>query len=259
MMPGLFDLTGKVALVTGSSRGIGRSIAEEMAALGAKVVVTSRSAESCQEAVDAITAAGGEAVALPAHVGRRDAVEDLAAKALDHFGKVDILVCNAATNPYFGPLSGLTDEAFLKIMQTNVQGPLWLCNALIPQMAERRDGAVILLSSIAGILGNGAIGAYGISKAADAQLARNLAIDWGKDNIRVNAIAPGLVKTDFARALWEDPERRQRVEDASPLGRIGEPRDIAGAACFLASDAGRYVTGQTLVVDGGAIISDTVG
>lgn len=258
-MPGLFDLTGKVALVTGSSRGIGRSIAEEMAALGAKVVVTSRSAESCQEAVDAITAAGGEAVALPAHVGRRDAVEDLAAKALDHFGKVDILVCNAATNPYFGPLSGLTDEAFLKIMQTNVQGPLWLCNALIPQMAERRDGAVILLSSIAGILGNGAIGAYGISKAADAQLARNLAIDWGKDNIRVNAIAPGLVKTDFARALWEDPERRQRVEDASPLGRIGEPRDIAGAACFLASDAGRYVTGQTLVVDGGAIISDTVG
>lgn len=258
-MSGLFSLTGKVALITGSSRGIGRAIAEEMALLGAKVIITSRSEESCQEAVDAITEAGGEAVAFPAHVGRRDAVEGLAKQALDRFGRVDILVCNAATNPYFGPLSGLTDEAFQKIFQTNVQGPLWLCNALIPQMAERKDGAVILLSSIAGLLGNGAIGAYGISKAADAQLARNLAIDWGKDNVRVNAIAPGLVKTDFAKALWEDPVRRERVEEASPLGRIGEPRDIAGVACFLASDAGRFVTGQTIVADGGAIISDTVG
>jgi len=258
-MAGLFDLGGKVALVTGSSRGIGRAIAEEMAALGARLAIVGRSPESCAEAVAAIEAAGGEAVAFPAHVGRRDAVEDLARAVLEHFGRVDILVCNAAANPYFGPLSGLPDEAFQKIFQTNVQGPLWLCNALIPQMAERKDGAVILLSSIAGLLGNGAIGAYGISKAADAQLARNLAIEWGKDNVRVNAIAPGLVKTDFAKALWEDPVRRQRVEAASPLGRIGEPRDIAGVACFLAADAGRYVTGQTLVVDGGATISDTVG
>lgn len=251
----MFDLKDKVVIVTGSSRGIGRSIAEVFAEAGAKIVVSSRTQEACMPVVEAIAAAGGEAIAVPCHIGKKDELQNLTDKTIAAWGRIDILVCNAAINPTFGPLSELTDEAFDKIMGTNVRSTFNLCNMVLPGMAENGGGSVVILSSIAGIRGNGVIGAYGMSKAAEAALARNLAVEWGPKNIRVNALAPGLVKTDFARALWEDPKRLARAENQTPLRRIGRPEDIAGVALFLAADASAYVTGQTIVADGGETIS----
>ncbi len=250
----MFDLTGKVAVITGSSRGIGRAIAEMFAKAGAKVVVSSRTAEACEPVAEAIRAAGGEALVVPCNVGKREEVEALVARTNEVYGQIDVLVANAAVNPVYGPMSNLDDEAFHKIMASNVLSPLQLCNLVLPDMAKRGGGTVIILSSIAGIRGNPVIGAYGISKAADAALARNLAVEWGPKGIRVNAIAPGLVKTDFARALWENPEVLAKVEGQNPLRRIGQPEDIAGTALFLATDASAYITGQTIVADGGETI-----
>jgi NAD(P)-dependent dehydrogenase (short-subunit alcohol dehydrogenase family) len=250
-----FRLDGKAAVITGSSRGIGRSIAEHLAAHGAKVVISSRKAPACEEVAAAIRSQGGEAIAVPANIGDRAQLEALVAAARQHFGRIDILVCNAASNPYFGPMAKLPDEAFHKILQNNVVSNLWLANLVLPEMAQRKDGVVIIVSSIGGLKGSATLGAYCVSKAADMQLARNLAVEWGKHNIRVNCIAPGLVRTDFARALWEDPAHLQRTEAATPLGRIGEPEDIGGIAVFLASRAGAFVTGQTLVADGGVTIT----
>ena len=250
----MFDLTGKVALVTGATKGIGRAIAEAMAGAGARVVVSSRKAERCDEVAGAITVAGGEAQGFPCNVSRLDQLRALVDHTLASWGTIDVLVCNAAVNPHFGPMAEITEAAYDKIMATNVKSNLWLCNMVLPQMAERRDGAVIIISSIAAFKGNQGIGVYGLSKAAQTQLARNLAVEWGGHNVRVNCIAPGLVRTDFARALWADPETHAKAIKAYPLGRIGEPEDIAGAAVFLASRAGRFITGQTLVIDGGATI-----
>lgn len=251
----LFDMTGKVALITGSTKGIGRSIAEEMARSGAKVVISSRKADACEAVAQELKEAGYEALAVPCHVGRKDDLQRLVDKTLEAWGRIDVLVCNAATNPVYGPTSEITDEAWDKIMETNVKGTFWLCNMVLPQMAERGEGAVVLLSSIAGIRGNTVIGTYGVSKAAEAALARNLAVEWGPKGIRVNSIAPGLVKTDFAKALWEDPVRVKQAEDKTPLRRIGEPVDIAGIALFLSTPASAYVTGQVIVADGGETIS----
>ena len=251
----LFDLTGKVAVVTGSSRGIGRAIAEAMAHHGAKVVISSRKAEPCREVADGIRAAGGEAMVIPCHIGNKDQVRHLVDETNRNYGPIDILVCNAAINPHYGSLEDITDEAFDKIMATNVRSTLWLANMVRPQMAEKKDGAIIIVSSIGGLKGSAAIGAYCISKAADFQLARNLAVEWGKHNIRVNCIAPGIVKTDFARALWENPQILQATQQRAPLRRIGEPEDIAGAAVFLASRAGAFMTGQKIVLDGGVTIA----
>ncbi|MGH8632272.1 MAG: SDR family NAD(P)-dependent oxidoreductase [Burkholderiales bacterium] len=250
-----FRLDDKVALVTGSSRGIGRSIAEHMAAYGAKVVISSRKQPACEEVAAAIRAAGGDAIAVPANIGEKSQLEALVAAARRQWGRIDVLVCNAASNPYFGPMVGLPDEAFNKILQNNVVSNLWLANMVLPEMAERKDGVVIIVSSIGGLKGTALLGAYAVSKAADMQLARNLAVEWGKHNIRVNCIAPGLVRTDFARALWENPEILRRYESMTPLGRIGEPDDIGGIAVFLASGAGAFVTGQTIVADGGVTIA----
>jgi NAD(P)-dependent dehydrogenase (short-subunit alcohol dehydrogenase family) len=251
----LFDLTGKVAIVTGSSKGIGRAIAEALARAGAKVVISSRKAEACDEVAGPLRKEGREVEVIPCHIGKRADCEALVAKSRERFGKIDVLVCNAAVNPYYGPLSGLTDEAFDKVMQTNVRSNLWLANLVRPEMAARKDGVIIIVSSIGGLKGTDKLGIYAISKAADFQLARNLALECGPDNIRVNCIAPGLVRTDFAKALWENPETLKQTESRTPLRRIGETDDIAGAAVFFASRAGNWITGQTIVIDGGVTIA----
>jgi NAD(P)-dependent dehydrogenase (short-subunit alcohol dehydrogenase family) len=246
-----FDLTGKVAVVTGSSRGIGRSSAELLAKLGARVVISSRKADACEAVADGIRKSGGDAHVIACNISRQAEVDGLIAGATKHYGKVDILVCNAAVNPYYGPLLDITDEAFDKIMGSNVKSNIWLCARAIPQMAERGNGSVVIISSIGGLRGSTVIGAYGISKAADFSLCRSLAGEWGPRGVRVNCVAPGLVKTDFARALWEDEERLKRRCATTPLRRIGEPGEIAGAVAYLASDAASFMTGQTIVVDGG--------
>lgn len=250
-----FDLSGKVAIVTGSSRGIGRSIAETMAGLGARVVVSSRKLEACEPVVEGIRQKGGEAIAIACNISRKPEVEALVSGTQERFGPIDILVCNAAVNPAYGPMSQLSDEAFDKIMGSNVKSNLWLCNLVIPGMAERGDGAVVIISSIAGLRGTGVIGGYGISKAADFALARNLAVEWGPKNVRINCIAPGLIKTDFARALWEDPQALEQRNSQTPLRRIGTPDEIGPVAAFLASPAACFMTGQTIVVDGGVTIA----
>lgn len=254
-MSSLFDLTGKVAVITGSTKGIGKAIAEEFAKAGARVVISSRKADACEKVAGELQAQGFEALAIPCHVGDKAQLQNLVDTTLNTWGKIDILVCNAATNPVYGPTSEVSDEAFDKIMGTNVKGTFWLCNMVIPQMVRLGGGSIVLLSSIAGIRASANIGVYGMSKAAEAGLARNLALEWGPKNIRVNAIAPGLIRTDFAQALLDDPDRLTRVEQALPLRRVGEPVDIAGVALFLASAAGAYVTGQTIVADGGDTIT----
>jgi NAD(P)-dependent dehydrogenase (short-subunit alcohol dehydrogenase family) len=249
----LFDLRGQVALITGSSRGIGRAIAERMAEHGARVVISSRKQEACEAVAGAIRARGGEALVVPCNIGRKDGLRALVDRTVAEWGGIDTLVCNAAVNPYFGPSSGIPDEAWDRIMGSNIRSNHWLCSMVLPGMAERGNGAVIIVSSIAGLRGTATLGAYGISKAADMQLARNLAVEWGPRGIRANCIAPGLVRTDFARALWEDPDNLRRRTRDTPLRRIGEPDEIAGAAVFLAAPAGRFMTGQTMVIDGGVL------
>jgi NAD(P)-dependent dehydrogenase (short-subunit alcohol dehydrogenase family) len=252
----LFDLAGQVALITGSSRGIGKAIAEEMSAAGAKVVISSRKQDACDAVRDQIKAAGGDAISITCNVGNKAEVEHLVKATLDHFGRIDILVCNAAVNPYYGPLSKLGDDAWDKIMVSNVKSSWWLANLVAPHMIERGAGNIILVSSIGAFRSTSVLGAYGISKAAEAQLARNLASELGPSGIRVNAIAPGLVKTDFAKALWSDPQLLKSVESRAPLRRIGQPVDIAGVAVFLASKAASFVTGQLIVADGGSSSGD---
>lgn len=253
-MKNLFDLNGKVALITGSTRGIGKSIAEELARAGAKVVLSSRKAEACEEARADLEKQGFETLAKPANISRREDLQALVDATLQKWGRLDIVVANAATNPYYGPLTGLPDEAFDKIFANNVRSTLWLAAMTLPGMAERGGGSFIAIGSIGGILANTVIGAYGMSKAADHHLVRNLAAEWGPKNVRVNAIAPGLIKTEFARALWEDDKRRAEREQTTPLRRLGEPRDIGGIAVFLASEAAAFITGQCIVADGGVTI-----
>ncbi len=252
----LFDLTGKVAVITGSSKGIGKAIAARMAEAGARVVISSRKAEACAEVAAAINATFGEgrAISIPANISSKGDLQNLASVTNEKFGKIDILVCNAASNPYYGPLAGIADDQFRKILENNVIANHWLIGFVAPQMIARKDGAIIIISSIGGLRGSPVIGAYNISKAADFQLARNLAVEYGPHNVRVNCIAPGLIKTDFAKALWEDEVMLKMRTATTPLRRIGEPDEIAGAAIFLASQAGSFVTGQSIVVDGGVTI-----
>lgn len=250
----MFDLNGKVAVVTGSTRGIGKAVARLFAEAGARVVISSRKRDACDEVVAEFKSAGLQAMAIPCHVGRKEQLSVLVDETKRGFGPIDILVCNAATNPVYGPMHTVSDEAFDTVINTNVRSVFQLCNLVCPDMAERQQGSVIVMSSIAGIRGDAVLGTYGISKAAETALVRNLAIEWGPAGVRANAIAPGLVKTDFARALWEDPKRLGLVEAVTPLRRIGQPAEIAGVALFLASDASSFVTGQTIVADGGMTI-----
>ena len=251
----LFDLTGQVALITGSSRGIGKAIAVMMAAAGAKVVVTSRKIETCEEVAGDINASGGTAVALACNISDKAQIEGLVVAAETKLGPISTLVCNAAVNPAYGPMSALDDRVFDKVMGANVAASIHLINRVTPGMISAGGGSIILLSSIAGMVGSKNIGAYAISKAADIQLARNYAVELGPMNIRANAIAPGLIKTEFSTRLWEG-ERGENFIARTPLGRLGEAADIGGAAVFLASNAARYITGQAIVVDGGAMVAD---
>lgn len=251
----LFDMNGKTAVVTGSSRGIGRAIAELLAEAGANVVISSRKQEACETVASAIRDAGGKATAIAASISRREDLERLIEQTHQAYGPVDAMVCNAATNPYFGPSTGMSDEVFDKVMRNNVLSNHWLSQLVYPDMKSRGGGAIVIVSSIGGLKGSAELGLYAMSKAADMQMARNLAVEWGPDNIRVNCIAPGLVKTDFARALYEDPKRRAAAEARYPLRRLGEPDDIAGAALLMCSPAGAFLTGQTITVDGGVTIA----
>ena len=252
----LFDLTGKVAVVTGSSRGIGRAIVERLAEHGARVVVSSRKLGPCEEVAAGINEkhGAGRALAVPANISSKAELQQLADATVREFGRIDVLVCNAASNPYYGPLGGIADEQFRKILDNNIVANHWLIGMFAPAMRERKDGAIIIVSSIGGLKGTAVLGAYAISKAADFSLARNLAVEFGADNVRVNCIAPGLIRTDFARALWENPDNLKSYNARTPLGRVGEPDEIAGAAVFLASPASAFMTGQAIVVDGGATI-----
>jgi NAD(P)-dependent dehydrogenase (short-subunit alcohol dehydrogenase family) len=252
----MFDLTDKVAVITGSSKGIGLSIAECMADAGAKVVISSRKQDVCESAAEKICQNGGEALAIPCNISRKEELHKLVDETLAAWGRLDILVCNAAVNPYYGPMSKMSDDAYDKVMNSNVRSNFWLCNLAAPLMVEQGGGSIVIVSSIGGNQGSENLGVYGISKAADFALVRNLAVEWGPRGITANCIAPGLIKTDFSRALWENPKIATGVEDGTPVRRIGDPEDIGGVALFLASDAARYLTGQTLVVDGGVSIKE---
>ncbi len=254
-MENLFDLSGKVAVVTGSTKGIGRAIAEQMALHGADVVISSRKEDACREVADAINAdldgQGGSATPIACHIGYKEQMENLVNETRSALGKIDILVCNAAVNPFYGSMLDIPDTAFEKILDSNVKSNHWLCQMVIPEMVERKDGVILIVSSIGGLNGSPVLGTYAVSKAADMALARNIATEFGPHNIRANALAPGLIRTDFAKALWEDPETLKNATANSNLRRIGEPEEIAGAAVFLASKAGSFMTGQTVVIDGG--------
>jgi NAD(P)-dependent dehydrogenase (short-subunit alcohol dehydrogenase family) len=251
----LFDMDGKTAVITGSTKGIGKAIAERMAEHGANVVVSSRKADACEAVAADINENwaknGNKAVPIPCHIGYKEQLQQLVDRSTETFGKIDVLVCNAAVNPYFGPSKDIPDEAFDRIMDCNIKGNFWLCNMVVPQMIDRKDGSIIIVSSIGGFKGSPSLGAYGISKAADMQLARVLAVEYGPHNVRANAIAPGLIRTDFARALWEDPDNLKKRTATTPLRRIGESDEIAGVAVMLATKAGSFLTGQTITVDGG--------
>ncbi len=255
-MSTLFSLKDKVAVITGSSRGIGRAIAEAMADAGAHVVISSRKKESCEPVAETIRARGGSAVVIPCNISNPDELEKLVDETGKQLGSIDCLVLNAASNPVYGPMIDVSDDAFDKIMGNNVRANMQLAHLVLPDMAKKGDGSIIIISSIAGMVGSKNLGVYAISKAADSQLARNLAVEWSPKGIRANCIAPGLVKTDFAKALWDNPKTRAYVEKVTPLGHIGEPEDIAGVAVFLASRAARFITGQTIVADGGVTIAD---
>ncbi|MCY4431207.1 MAG: SDR family oxidoreductase [Rhodospirillales bacterium] len=255
MTNSLFNLDGKVAVVTGSSRGIGRAIAERLAEAGASVVVSSRKPEACEPVATAIRDAGGKAHVQVCNISDRDHCEALVQSAHDTYGGLDIVVCNAASNPYYGPLLEIPDAAYEKIMGNNVRSNLWLAQAAMPGMAKTGGGSVIVISSIAGLQGVHNLGAYAISKSADLGLIRSLAMEGGPHNIRVNALCPGIIKTAFARALWENPDILKDVESNAPLGRIGVPDEVAGVAVMLAAPAGAFITGQHITMDGGVTMA----
>jgi NAD(P)-dependent dehydrogenase (short-subunit alcohol dehydrogenase family) len=253
----LFDVSGRVAVITGSSRGIGKAVAERLAEHGAKVVISSRKAAACQAVAEAINTArgAGTALAVPANISSKDDLVNLVSRTRETFGRIDLLVCNAATNVHMGPMATIKDDQFRKILDNNILSNHWLIQLVAPEMIGRRDGAIVIVSSVGGLQGSAVLGAYSVSKAADFQLARNLAVELGPHNIRVNCVAPGIIKTDFARALWQNPKIAQATEAVTPLRRLGEPDDVAGAVVFLCSPAGRYITGQNLVIDGGATVA----
>jgi dehydrogenase/reductase SDR family member 4 len=246
-----FSLSGRCALITGGSRGIGRAVALAMAAAGAKVAVCARHLDGCEAVAAEITARGGQAIAIAGNVGRAEDAVAIIDGAVDGLGALDILVNNAATNPHFGPLVDAEDAAVDRIFQVNVQGPLRLVGAAVRAWMGEHGGSIINMASVGGISPEPMIGAYNASKAALINLTRTLAQELGASGIRVNAIAPGLVETDFARVLIETPAIHDQIVGQTALHRHGQPDEVAGAAVFLAGEAASYITGSVLVVDGG--------
>jgi NAD(P)-dependent dehydrogenase (short-subunit alcohol dehydrogenase family) len=247
-----FSLEGKVAIVTGGSRGIGRSIAIGLAEHGAEVVIAARKPESMAEAVAALEKTGRRALAVPTNVRRIDELRKLVEETRRELGRIDIVVNNAGSNPVFGPVHEIDEGAWDMIMNTNVKSIHFLSNFAREAMLEHGDGgSIINVSSVGGFLASDVIGGYSVSKAAVVMLTQVQAKNWGEDKIRVNCIAPGLIKTEFAKALWDNPKIRAASESESALRRIGEPDEMAGAVVYLASPAASFVTGQTLILDGG--------
>jgi len=252
IMSKLFDLTGKVAVVTASTKGMGLAIARALGSSGAKLVISGRSQETADAAAVQLRAEEGfEVVALACDITNPESVQRFAADALAAFGRVDALVLNAAGNPPVGPIVGQTAEQFDEVMAEGVRGNFALVQALAPQMIERKNGSIVFMSSRAAKRGTGILGLYGMAKAATDQLVRNLALELGPSNINVNSINPGAVRTDFSRMLWENPEREKMTIATIPMGRIAEPEDVAGLAVLLVSEAGHYINGQNISVDGG--------
>jgi NAD(P)-dependent dehydrogenase (short-subunit alcohol dehydrogenase family) len=249
------DLTGRVAVVTGASRGIGEAIAAGLAAAGARLVLASRKLEGVEAVAELIRAKGGEAVAVACHTGRPADVQVLAERAREVYGGVDVLVNNAATNPHFGPLLEAEESHWDKTFEVNVKGYVHAIRACVPMMRERGGGAIVNVASVAGMVPHGGLGVYGVTKAAVIMLTRTLAVELARDNIRVNAIAPGLIQTRFSEALWASPERQERALRSIPQRRLGQPDDLAGAVLYLAGGASSFTTGAVLVVDGGQTLN----
>ena len=246
-----YDLTGKVAIVTGASRGIGRAIAETLANAGAQVVISSRKQDALDAVATEMRAEGGDVTPIAAHNGDQDALNQLVVKTIERYGKLDILVNNAATNPHFGRVLDAPDSMWQKTIEVNIMGMIWLCRAVVPHMVAGGGGKIINVASIVGLTPGQFAGIYSMTKAGVISLTKTLAMELGSDNIQVNAIAPGLIKTQFAQVLWENEHLLQEVIDSSPVGRIGVPQDIANASLFLASSASDFATGEVIVLDGG--------
>ena len=249
----LFDLTGKVAIVTGASKGMGEAMAEGLAEQGANVVVSSRKLDSCEEACGRINEACGadRAIAIECNIGYKEQLQALVDQTREKLGPIDVLIGNAGVNPFYGPMSEIPDWAFDKILGSNVRSNHWLCQMVAPDMVAKGSGSMMITSSTGAFGPSTTLGTYNISKLADIALVRNLAAELGPSGVRVNAICPGLIKTDFAKALWDNPEAKKRAETQTPLRRLGEAEDLKGIAVYLASDASAYMTGQALTVCGG--------
>ena len=250
----LFNLKNKSFLITGSSKGIGKSIAFHAADHGAQVIISSRKLDACKETANEINEHCGTEVAFPiqANIAHEEELNNLVDQTNKLLGKIDVLICNAATNPFMGSMADIPSDAFDKVMNNNIKANHILTNLVTPQMIERKDGVIIIISSVGGTIGSNLIGTYNISKAADIQMVKNIAVEYGHNNIRANTVAPGLIRTDFARGLWENPVIHDQYTKTHPMRRIGEPDEVAGAVIMLASDAGKYINGQTIIVDGGA-------
>ena len=240
---------GKVAIITGSTRGIGLATARMMAEQGCELTISSRKAEACEAARAAFAAQGHQVLAIPAHAGREADLQHLVEATVERFGRLDIVVANAATNPVFDALTALPEDSWARILDTNLSGPLRLARHALGAIAAAGGGAMVMVSSVNARFGMKGSGAYGVSKAALEQVTRQLAVEWGGEGVRVNAVAPGTVRTDMVRALTERPGFIDGIVRSTPLGRIAEPEDVAAAILFLASDAGRHVTGQVLTVE----------
>ena len=252
----LFSLKNKSILITGSSKGIGKSIAHQSALMGANVIISSRKIDACEMTAKEINDDIGREVAFPiaCNIAEDEQLKYLVDKTIETLGSIDTLICNAATNTFMGSMLDMDINQFDKVMHNNIRSNQLLCNMCLPHMIEKNDGAIIIISSIAAIKGSAFLGAYNISKAADVMIVKNIDAEFGHKNIRANSIAPGLVKTDFAKGLWENPDILNKVLESNPMRRIGEPDEIAGAAILLSSNAGSYINCQTIVIDGGTTI-----